>query len=240
MTIFEFVFSLYSLLFGLALAQVFAGLGNTLQERHKIKIGWLTPLLGLFVTFDITSFWAIGWEMRGMFRPDFLYLLCGVLLAGIYYSPVGWFSPGTSSSGPTSTSIISNTGDGCLAASCSAILRRSRFRLRRQPFLSLASRRGQSGHLFHSAGRAARCSEQASQHRAAAHPSGQVRDHPGASGAWRGHARRAVLKVRAIQLVPARPLTSQACTLCNGWKADITGSRVRQFERAAIRLLCKS
>jgi hypothetical protein len=85
MTIFEFVFSLYSLLFGLALAQVFAGLGNTLQERHKIKIGWLTPLLGLFVTFDITSFWAIGWEMRDMFRPDFLYLLCGVLLAGIYY-----------------------------------------------------------------------------------------------------------------------------------------------------------
>ena len=85
MTIFEFVFALYSLLFGLALAQVFAGLGNTLQERHKIKIGWLTPLLGLFVTFDITSFWAIGWEMRGMFRPDFLYLLCGVLLAGIYY-----------------------------------------------------------------------------------------------------------------------------------------------------------
>ncbi len=85
MTVFEFVFSLYSLLFGLALAQVFAGLGNTLQERHKIKIGWLTPLLGLFVTIDITSFWAIGWDMRDMFRPDFLYLLCGVLLTGIYY-----------------------------------------------------------------------------------------------------------------------------------------------------------
>ncbi len=85
MTIFEFVFSLYSLLFGLALAQVFAGLGNTLQERHRIKIGWLTPLLGLFVTFDITSFWEVGWEMRDAFRPDFLYLLCGVLLAGIYY-----------------------------------------------------------------------------------------------------------------------------------------------------------
>lgn len=85
MTIFEFVFSLYSLLFGLALAQVFAGFGNTLQERHKLKVGWLTPLLGLFVTIDITSFWAIGWEMKDMFRPDFLYLLCGVLLAGIYY-----------------------------------------------------------------------------------------------------------------------------------------------------------
>ena len=86
MTIFEYVFSLYSLLFGLALAQIFAGFGNTLQERHKIRIGWLTPLLGLFGTFDLTTFWEIGWELRGMSgRPYFLYLLAGVLLAGIYY-----------------------------------------------------------------------------------------------------------------------------------------------------------
>ena len=85
MSNFEFVFSLYSLLFGLALTQVFAGFGNTLQERHKIRIGWLTPLLGLFVILDLTSFWAIGWELRDMSRPAFLYLVCGVLLAGIYY-----------------------------------------------------------------------------------------------------------------------------------------------------------
>jgi hypothetical protein len=86
MTVFEFVFSLYSLLFGLALAQVFGGFGNTLQERHKLKVGWLTPLLGLFVIFDLTSFWEIGWQMREAFdRPYFLFLLVGVLLAGIYY-----------------------------------------------------------------------------------------------------------------------------------------------------------
>jgi hypothetical protein len=85
MTNFEFVFSLYSLLFGLALAQVFGGFGNTLQERHKIRVGWLTPLLGLFVILDLTSFWEIGWQLRDMSRPAFLYLICGVLLAGIYY-----------------------------------------------------------------------------------------------------------------------------------------------------------
>ena len=86
MTVFEYVFSLYSLLFGLALAQVFGGFGNTLQERHKLKVGWLTPLLGLFVIVDLTSFWEIGWELRGMSgRPSFLYLLAGVLLAGAYY-----------------------------------------------------------------------------------------------------------------------------------------------------------
>ncbi|MGN6588916.1 MAG: hypothetical protein ACTHKE_01305 [Sphingomicrobium sp.] len=88
MTVFEFVFSLYSLLFGLALAQVFGGFGRVLQERHKIRVGCLTPLLGLFVTFDITSFWEIAWQMQkgmDMTRPYFLYLICGVLLAGIYY-----------------------------------------------------------------------------------------------------------------------------------------------------------
>jgi hypothetical protein len=85
MTIFEFVFSLYSLLFGLALAQVFGGFGNTLQERHKLKVGWLTPLLGLFVILDLTSFWEIGWQMRDISHPYFLFLMATVLLAGIYY-----------------------------------------------------------------------------------------------------------------------------------------------------------
>ena len=85
MTVFEFVFSLYSLLFGLALAQVFGGFGNVLQERHKLKVGWLTPLLGLFVILDLTSFWEIGWQMRGISRPYFLFLICCVLVAGIYY-----------------------------------------------------------------------------------------------------------------------------------------------------------
>ena len=86
MSVFEFVFSLYSLLFGLALAQVFGGFGNTLQERHKLKVGWLTPLLGLFVILDLTSFWEIGWQLRDVsHRPYFLILILGVMLAGIYY-----------------------------------------------------------------------------------------------------------------------------------------------------------
>ena len=97
MTVFEFVFSLYSLLFGLALAQVFGAFGKVLQERHKVRVGWLTPLLGLFVTFDITSFWEIAWQMQkdmDMTRPYFLYLICGVLLAGIYYLAATLVVPG--------------------------------------------------------------------------------------------------------------------------------------------------
>ena len=86
MTVFEFVFSLYSLLFGLALAQVFGGFGNVLQERHRLKVGWLTPLLGLFVILDLTSFWEIAWQLKDEIqRPAILILMLGVLVAGIYY-----------------------------------------------------------------------------------------------------------------------------------------------------------
>jgi hypothetical protein len=89
MTVFEFVFALYSLLFGLALAEVFGGFGNTLQERHKLKVGWLTPLLGLFVIIDLTTFWEIAWQLKDVIeqleRLPVLILIPGVLVAGIYY-----------------------------------------------------------------------------------------------------------------------------------------------------------
>ena len=89
MTVFEFVFALYSLLFGLALAEVFGGFGNMLQERHKLKVGWLTPLLGLFVIIDLTTFWEIAWQLKGTIeqlpRVPVLILIPGVLVAGIYY-----------------------------------------------------------------------------------------------------------------------------------------------------------
>lgn len=89
MTVFEFVFSLYSLLFGLALAQVFGGFGNMLQERHKLKVGSLTPLLGLFVIIDLTTFWEIAWQLKDpieqLQRLPVLILIPGVILAGIYY-----------------------------------------------------------------------------------------------------------------------------------------------------------
>lgn len=85
MSNFEFVFSLFGLLLGLALAEVLSGLSNALQERHKLKIGWQTPLLGLLVALDIASFWAVAWSMRDALQPNFFYLLSGLLVTGTYY-----------------------------------------------------------------------------------------------------------------------------------------------------------
>jgi hypothetical protein len=85
MTNFEFVFSLLGLLLGLSLANVLAGLSNALQERRKLKVGILTPLLGLLITFDITSYWTVAWSLRGALQPSFFVLLCGLAVTGTYY-----------------------------------------------------------------------------------------------------------------------------------------------------------
>lgn len=60
MSAFELDFSLYSLLLGLALVQVLSGLVRTIQSPDRVKMGWLTPLLGLWVMVDLTSFWTIA------------------------------------------------------------------------------------------------------------------------------------------------------------------------------------
>src|SRR4051812_32879689 len=85
MSAFDLDFSLFSLLLGLALVQVLSGLVQTIQSPDRVKIGWLTPLLGLFVILDLTSFWTIAWSVRDAAPPRFLALLYGLLVMGLYY-----------------------------------------------------------------------------------------------------------------------------------------------------------
>lgn len=85
MDAFSFVFSLFGLLMGLALAEAIGGFGKALELRHKIRIGWLTPLLALLITFDITSFWLIAWQNRSAVPINFRGLGSGLVIFGIYY-----------------------------------------------------------------------------------------------------------------------------------------------------------
>ena len=85
MDAFSFVFSLFGLLLGLALAEVLGGFGNAIQSRRRVRIGWLTPLMGLLVALDITSFWMIAWSVREQVPAQYASLLGGLLLFGLYY-----------------------------------------------------------------------------------------------------------------------------------------------------------
>ena len=85
MTPFEFVFSLFALLRGLTLAEVLGGLARTLKQRRAVRLGWLTPLLGLLVMLDLTSSWALAWSLRDSIPANFLTLVIGLFVTGPYY-----------------------------------------------------------------------------------------------------------------------------------------------------------
>lgn len=85
MSQFEFLFSLFGLLLGLSLAEIFGGFARTVQARRKIRLGWLTPMLGVMTIIDLLSFWGRAWGERDALAVSFNLMVFITLLAGIYY-----------------------------------------------------------------------------------------------------------------------------------------------------------
>lgn len=78
MTAFELIFSLFSLLIGLAIAEVLGGFARSVRARRStrpVRIGWLTPLLGLFVILDLLTFWTIAYAAREQLGWDGLTMI---------------------------------------------------------------------------------------------------------------------------------------------------------------------
>jgi hypothetical protein len=61
---FEFLFSFYGLLLGLAVANVTSGFADAWRRRHKWKMGAALPLLGLFILLAAAQQWASFWGAR--------------------------------------------------------------------------------------------------------------------------------------------------------------------------------
>lgn len=93
MSDFEFIFTLYSLLLGLSMAEILAGLGRAIERRaisptdasRRLKLGWLTPLLATFVILDLLSFWSFAWFVREELAVNRYTLLGVTAFACAYY-----------------------------------------------------------------------------------------------------------------------------------------------------------
>lgn len=85
MSDFEFVFSLFGLMLGFSLAELLSGLVRSLKGRRAVRLGWLTPLLALFVMLDLTSFWANAWDNRALIPARYGFLVLGLVATGLYY-----------------------------------------------------------------------------------------------------------------------------------------------------------
>ena len=62
MSQFEFFMTFYSLLLGLAVAELLLGFANLLRHRARPKLGLLTPLLGIFVFLQLMATFIDAWS----------------------------------------------------------------------------------------------------------------------------------------------------------------------------------
>lgn len=88
MSAFETVFTLLGMVLGLAVAEVLAGFARALKlKKHEkpVRIGWLTPLLGLLVIIDLATFWMIAWDLRDGWRVDFPIMVSALAIVAVYY-----------------------------------------------------------------------------------------------------------------------------------------------------------
>lgn len=99
MSAFEFFFSFYGLLLGLSVAELVGGFARVLHERQRVRFGWLTPLLAVFVAVDLATFWNQAWVFfRGAPFNPFL-LLVGLVIAATFYIAASITFPRVSAEG---------------------------------------------------------------------------------------------------------------------------------------------
>jgi hypothetical protein len=87
---FELVFVLFGIVLGLAITEVLAGFARVVKlkrgGRADVRVGSLTPLLGLFVILDQTSFFLVAYNLQKVVTAaSYLTLILVMAVAGLYY-----------------------------------------------------------------------------------------------------------------------------------------------------------
>ncbi len=85
MSVFEYIFSLYSLLLGLALAHLLSGLAKVVEARERVRLGWPTALLALQMMLTLAIFWEIAWRARNAVPDNSAALFASLIICGLLY-----------------------------------------------------------------------------------------------------------------------------------------------------------
>lgn len=81
MSAFEYVFAFYSLVLGLAAAEVMSGFAEMWRDRRRIQIGISTPLMALCLMLGVMNAWISFWARREMLEVGGEIMVITVLTA---------------------------------------------------------------------------------------------------------------------------------------------------------------
>ncbi|MBX9707988.1 MAG: hypothetical protein K2X61_08665 [Caulobacteraceae bacterium] len=85
MSTFEFSFTFIGLVAGLAVVELVAGVGRLVHEGHRIRVGWLTPMLAIFMVIDVTTFWNQSLILNQNAPYSIALLMLGLMTSGLLY-----------------------------------------------------------------------------------------------------------------------------------------------------------
>lgn len=55
------------------------------RGARPIRVGWLTPLLGVLEMLDLSNLWMLAWDARGQIQANSVTLLAVLTMAGVCY-----------------------------------------------------------------------------------------------------------------------------------------------------------
>ena len=85
MSDFEFFFSFFGLLAGLTVAEVVTRFADAVDAHKHRPIGWLTPLLAVFILLDLSSLWIYAWSARELITVSWRNLLLALFISVTYF-----------------------------------------------------------------------------------------------------------------------------------------------------------
>ena len=93
MSDFEYFFTFFGLILGLAVAEVALKFADAVDAHMRRPIGLLTPLLAVVVLMDLTSIWIWTWSVREVIAVSWRTIFLGLFLAVTYFMAASLIFP---------------------------------------------------------------------------------------------------------------------------------------------------
>ncbi|MEL7728479.1 hypothetical protein AAG612_02965 [Citromicrobium bathyomarinum] len=90
---FDFVTLIFAIPMGLAIVEIAQGLSLSLRRRKDVRLGWLTPMLAIFLILNTAALLEIYWEWRGEIAVSSPILVSVLLLSILYYVAASFVFP---------------------------------------------------------------------------------------------------------------------------------------------------